>query len=156
MHELTPPMSESLQRAFQAVEHYDKTYRHPALRRLEVSGLYALHPEEPGSLSAEYRWPHDPWPLHDRPGVYLIFDRLLDLRYIGRAHVIGRRLADYFATAADGSCRLRHSTWRSAPSYLMAVAVERTFEAGALEEFLIGKLDPAENSATHGQDPATW
>jgi hypothetical protein len=141
------------QRIMDEVTRYDQTYRHPQLRRLEVSGLYALVPNEPSPGSAPDHWPEDRWPQGSHPGVYLVFDGAMDLCYVGRALMLGRN--DYFCEAPDGGCEVRHTTWKSQPRFIATIAVERSFEAGALEEYLIGKLRPREN-ATAVQDPSTW
>lgn len=130
------------QRVNEAVANYQNTYRHPNLRPLVVSGLYALFPDETPSFPTEFSWEKHPWPGARHPGVYLIFDADVDLRYIGCANVLGRRLNDYFKyISGRGSvCRVVHTGWRSPPRFVATITVEKPFEAGALEEYLIGKL----------------
>ena len=39
-----------------------------------------------------------------------------------------------------------HSGWKTRPTYLATVALSESFEAAALEEYLIRRLNPAENA----------
>jgi len=136
-----------LEKAREAIERYHQTYRHPALAPLQMSGLYALFPDQTPTTAADYSWPNDPWPNASQSGVYLIFDEFLDLRYIGKTRCLGKRLHNYFGEgrAPDRACRVVHSTWRVDPKFVATVAVHKPFEAPALEEFLIEELRPAEN-----------
>jgi len=138
----------SLKKAREAVERYHQTYRHPTLPPLHISGLYALFPDQATTTAVQYSWPNDPWPNANQPGVYLIFDALLDLRYIGKAKCLGKRLHNYFAEGStpDRACRVVHTTWRADPKFVATVAVHKPFEAPGLEEFLIDELRPAENA----------
>ena len=153
----TPATDNPLHHVFEEVCRYDRIYRHPALRRLKVSGLYALLPEQPSQFAVQYSWPEG-WPNDLQPGVYLIFDGSMKLLYVGRAHVIGARLFDYFGYTPDKrGCRIKDTSGKSEARYLATVPVERTFEAGALEEYLIGRLNPEKNASTFGRDdPLTW
>jgi hypothetical protein len=130
-----------------AVTQYHATYRHPRLAPLEVSGIYALFPDDPNAATAQYRWTTDQWPGHDHPGVYFIFGEGLQLLYIGRAALLGRRLHEYFkyVSGAGSGCRVVHTTWKSQPRFVSTIALENAFEAGAVEEYLIGILKPEEN-----------
>ena len=144
----------SLEKARHAVERYHQTYRHPTLPPLQISGLYALFPDQTPTTVFQYSWPTDPWPNASRPGVYLIFDALLDLRYVGKARCLGKRLHNYFAEgrAPDRACRVVHSTWRADPKFVATIAVHKAFEAPALEEFLIDELRPAENATPWAEE----
>jgi hypothetical protein len=136
------------QKVLDAVEHYQNNYRHPKLRRLEVSGLYDLRADEPTSVVAQSFWPNPPWPNHDQPGVYLIWDQEMSLRYVGRATTLGVRLHDRFKEGPDGRCVMEDG-WKSKPRFVATIPVERTFEAGALEEYLmagLGDEGPKENA----------
>ena len=139
--------SGSLEKVREVVERYHQTYRHPALPALQISGLYALFPDQT-TATVQYSWPKDPWPNASQPGVYLIFDALLDLRYIGKARCLGKRLHNYFAEgpAPERTCRVVHTTWRADPKFVATIAVHKPFEAPSLEEFLINALRPAENA----------
>lgn len=134
------------QHILEAISHYHETYRHPNLQRPEVSGIYSLFPEEVCSVAAQYRWP-DSWPNADRPGVYFIFGPSMELLYVGKAAWLGRRLGDYFKwLAGRGSgCRIVHGGWKTRPAFLATAALSESFEAPALEEYLIPRVKPAEN-----------
>jgi hypothetical protein len=131
-----------------ALDDYQRTYRHPNLPRLECSDLYALFTEETVPI-AKMRW-DDKWPNSERAGVYLIFSKTGKLLYVGKAWVIGRRLANYFqydlSQGQTKKCRVVHD-WKEPPMYVATVAVPEIsiFEAAALEEFLIRNLEPCEN-----------
>lgn len=135
------------QHILDAVKQYHETYRHPNLPRPEASGIYALFPEEISSLVAQYKWP-DSWPNAERPGVYFIFGPNMELLYIGKASWLSRRLGTYFQFAAGrgSACKIVHSGWKTRSRFLATVALSESFEAAALEEYLIGRLNPAENA----------
>ena len=137
----------------EAIEEYDAKYRHDGLPSFEISKLYDLFPTKPHTLETppSHMWPVA-YPYAERAGVYLIFSELLDILYIGKASMgscIGKRLWTYFHFALEQECILKHSTWTQPPRFLMIVAVpeDMPFEAPALEEFLIGRLLPPDNSA---------
>jgi hypothetical protein len=130
-----------------ALRRYDDTIRHPALRRLDISDLYALFPDEPSAVGARLKWPN-PWPNADSPGVYLIFGTGTELLYVGRAWNLNSRVSSYFRYASDGSgrCELRDE-WQHRPAFVATIAVDddKFFEAAGLEEYLIEALQPVEN-----------
>jgi GIY-YIG catalytic domain len=137
-----------------AVADYQKTYRHPDLHPLEVSGLYDLFPQEPTAVNAQFRWPEDQWPNAKKPGVYLIWDSDMSLRYVGRTTLLGKRLHNYFRdSAGPGSpCRIYHPGWKSRPRFVATIPVEKSFEAGSLEEYLMAALGddgPKENATPY-------
>jgi len=115
-----------------------------------VSGLYDLFPSKPHSLAepAEHNWPV-PYPSDQRAGVYLIYSDALELLYVGKASIgscLGKRLYTYFGAAQE--CVLKHTTWTQSPRFMLTVAVPESmpFEAPALEEFLVERLAPTNNS----------
>jgi hypothetical protein len=137
---------------------YERRYRHPDQLPLTISGLYDLFPGQPTPASAltERRWPQT-WPNADGRGVYLVFDHELSLRYIGKASMrssIGARLGTYFGYAEDRSCKILHTGWRVQPRFLVTVAVpdETPWEAPAIEEYLIKRLQPPDNSVGMEED----
>jgi len=137
--------------ALRAISDYEQRFRRDDLDRLEVSGLYDLFPSNGGvPVPVAASWPNDQWPYAKRAGVYLIFDEKLDLLYVGKASLnssIGDRLYTYFREGQDHGCRIRHEGWDRPPRYVTTIAVpENTrFEAPALEEFLITRLQPTSN-----------
>ena len=72
----------------------------------------------------------------------------MQLLYIGKASWLGRRLSTYFQylTGRGSECKIVHSGWKTRPSYVATVALNKSFEAAALEEYLIGVLNPEENA----------
>jgi hypothetical protein len=131
-----------------ALKEYQNRYRHPKLHPFECSDLYALTTEE--TPLAKWRW-DEKWPNSDRAGVYLIFDKAGKLLYVGKSSVIGGRLSKYFQYEQPRTevkmCKIVDDWGGETPMYVVAVAVpdSSTFEAAALEEFLIGRLHPCVN-----------
>ena len=109
--------------------------------RLEVRGKLAR--SKPLSVAdfAELK------PLADRAGVYLIFGARMQLLYVGKSPTLGTRLSSYFRwSAGKGTpCRVVHTAWKTRPMFVATIAVTESFEAAALEEYLIGRLHPEEN-----------
>ena len=130
------------------LDEYQENYRRPGLPALELSGLYALFPEEGLTDLAESRW-NEPYPYADRKGVYLIFGKTGMLLYIGKASMaatLGGRLGTYFAGKKE--CRLLFTDWTERPDYVVTIAVPQgmSFEAPLLEEYLIKSLKPCDNN----------
>jgi len=126
---------------------YREKYRRSGLPDLELSGIYALFPEEGVPDFAEFRW-NDRYPNAGRKGVYLLFGGTGRLLYIGKASMgasIGGRLGTWFA--GKNECRLLSNDWMERPSYVATIAVPESmsFEAAALEEYLIRCLNPSDN-----------
>lgn len=117
-----------------------------------MSGLYSLFPEEgTGSIPVERSWP-DTWPYNERQGVYVIFGQdCSEPLYIGKASMnnfLGDRLSDYFGYDKPARrCRIKDINWSERPMYIVTVPVPMgmAFEAAALEEYLIGRFQPADN-----------
>ena len=81
--------------------------------------------------------------------MYLIYSDTFELLYVGKASMgscLGKRLYTYFGAAQE--CVLKHTTWTQSPRFMLTIAVPESmpFEAPALEEFLIGRLEPTNNS----------
>jgi hypothetical protein len=155
MNAPTPPQLFTLDDVSRILAEYHDTYRNPRLEPLKVSGFYDLHDHEPTSVAVAFRWSNnDKWPNHDRPGVYLVWDDQMSLRYVGRANPLSRRLSNYFRSSAGAGspCKIVHPGWRSRPRFVATVPVQKSFEAGALEEYLINKLRPVENATRLDDD----
>ena len=129
-----------------AVMEYVRDFRRPDLTALDLGELYDLFSgAEPGRPGRPNTYPHA-----ERAGVYFVLDDRLNLLYVGKASMgscIGKRLGSYFTYAPDGGCQVLHDGWSSRPRYVATIAVPENapFEAPALEEFLISRLNPPDN-----------
>jgi hypothetical protein len=131
---------------------YCRIYRNPKLPSLELSGLYALFPENYETLpkSVMGRWPVDNWPNGDKAGVYIFLDPKLNVLYIGKSSSLGDRLSAYFRYSGDQNrCRIpdEHG-WNVKPEFVVTIGIpaKTAFESSALEEYLISRLQPPENT----------
>jgi hypothetical protein len=140
----TPPPAPFREQA--AVDEYVTNYRRSDLPPLEVSGLLDLLPDQSlgHDLRPELTW-RDPWPFGSRAGAYLVYDHSVNLIYVGKAAVIGNRLAAYFGGGPE--CVFRQG-WGIPPRFLRVIAVppDMHFEAAGLEAFLIARLHPHLNT----------
>lgn len=135
---------------------YMEEFRRTSLPELAISGIYVLTPPADAGppLHIVGKWP-DPWPNNEKKGIYLIFGKGYELLYVGKASAnssVGARLSSYFQyNVSDKSCSIvERSDWRawsSPPKYVLTIAVpnELSFEAPALEEYLIASLKPPDN-----------
>lgn len=137
---------------YATLDRYRNNFRREDLPELAISGIYVLKPpEEPGAPLKIYgKWP-EVWPNAERKGVYLILGGEYQLLYVGKAsanNTLGVRLSSYFVYDSDCSCKVVHQGWTKPPRYVVTVAVPEglTFEAPAIEEYLIGELNPPNNS----------
>ena len=123
-------------------------YRTERVPPITVSEAYALFPDE-NQPGAGPKWP-DPWPNGNQQGVYLILDRDQRVLYIGKAsmgNTMDSRLDSYFGYTDERLCKILGS-WRERPKHVVTLAVPpgHGYEAVGLEEFLIDRLQPPENS----------
>ena len=123
----------------QITKDYERLY---ALKDLEID-------EKPYDLIHD--WDADGyWPNAGNQGVYAIFCDNKELLYIGKASLsgsLGARLSHYFVRNRNGigaAIRSGHH-WTRAPRYVLTAAVSNPWEAPSLEEYLINKLQPADN-----------
>jgi hypothetical protein len=130
-----------------ALEKYHNSYHNPSLPKLELSGLYGIFPaaSDRTACRAERSWP-DYWPDVDELGVYFIFDRSLDLLYVGKAAILGRRLSEWLQYNDSRECNVI-GTWSRRPEYIATVRLSAAFEASSLEEFLIADPCPSDSIA---------
>jgi hypothetical protein len=141
-------LEEALEEFKRKLDDYERTFRHPDRKRFDRSGLYALSPET--TVPTEKHWDEE-WPNSNRAGIYVIFGNSRVL-YVGKARKLGRRLACYFQyefPRAGNKCRIIHDgCWKEKPLYVATVAVpdDSKFEAASLEEYLIEKLHPCDNT----------
>ena len=132
------------------IEQYQSKYRREDLPSLVVSGLYDLFSERGSDQQISLRWP-DPWQSAVSAGVYIMLDEGLSILYVGKASLrnsLGSRLAGYFGYFQyphDRRCKILSSNWTTLPRYVVTVGVAYPFEAPALEEYLIGELQPPDN-----------
>lgn len=104
------------------------------------SDLWLLFP-----TSKEQYGFHGQWPHGDYPGVYVIFDKDMNIIYVGVASPLGRRLYDHFRGGQE--CVFTEN-WNIPPYALVTIPVDKnaSWERLSLEEFLIQKFNPAENT----------
>ena len=135
------------ERVLKEIDVYQSRYRRGDVPPLRIGGLYDLSPElgQP-QRACEAKWDQQ-WPNSDESGVYVFFDHDLSVLYIGKARILGARLAAYCAYGPGKTCRLKHEGWSRTPRYVLTVAVpgNMPWEAAALEEYLIRALDPPDN-----------
>jgi hypothetical protein len=134
---------------------YFRTYlRGPQMPPISLSGLYDLFPDN-SSKESEHVWP-DSWPSASESGVYFVFDAELQVLYIGKASMnssIGARLSTYFGPGPNKECIARKKEhWNGTPRYVAVISMQPDFrfEAPALEEYLITKLQPIDNTIGAG------
>lgn len=130
----------------ETVDEFHDEWRHARLAPLAISEMYSLFPEESRSTPTTLNWP-DNWPFAHQPGVYLVFGIGMQLLYVGKSRFLGQRLSNYFRWSAgpESPCRIVHTGWKTRPMFVATIAVAESFEAAALEEFLIARLHPEEN-----------
>lgn len=132
-----------------SINEYTSSHRREGLGGYHISGLYDLFPQagEPPA-PVEYKWPDD-WPNPDNAGIYAFFDEQANLIRIGKTSMnsfLAARLAAHFGYTPERGCRIKKD-WAIAPRFVMTVAVpdDATWEASALEEFTIKRLNPPLN-----------
>ncbi len=142
-------MLASLKDIQRAVDDYSRKYRRPGMAPIKVGQPYCLFPERLGSLRIELsgKWPES-WPDGARKGVYLVLNRRTKVAYVGKASMssaMGSRLSAWFPGRA--SCKIK-GTWKEEPFFVATVPVpdDTPFEAAALEEYLIQKFGPPDNT----------
>jgi hypothetical protein len=144
-------MSSTLKDLRTKVDEYSKKYRHPSLKGFSFAPPYDLFPNDPGGLMVcEKKW-NDTWPNNGMVGVYAFLDREGNVIYIGKSSMnssVSARLSAYCGYDSDRKkCRLKHDGWIENPRYVWIVGVpqDSSFEAAALEEYLISEIQPTDN-----------
>lgn len=137
-----------------ALRRYVDDFRKSGLEPLRISEAYDLLPDDaPATLGCRRRWPES----YENPlsaGVYVVFDRLGQVIYVGKSSMnssLSARLSSYFAFAPDRRCRIQNGgpwTAEYQPRFVMNIAVPDSmrWEAPALEEYLIAALNPPLNT----------
>lgn len=138
----------AIERLTAALDEYERDYRNPKRDKFDRGVLYALFPEE-AKVPTQRHWDME-WEYSERTGVYVIFGATQVL-YVGTACKLGRRLACYFQYEFPGvgqKCRIVHEWQRELPAYVVTIAVpgDSTVEAASLEQYLIARLDPCNNT----------
>lgn len=118
------------------IDRYHSEFRNPKLARPEVCDPFRL-PEDWkqtyfGSGSA---------------GVYLFLDAGDRVRYVGKSVEMGSRMGAYLMNRDKSR---DHHKWKDSDSFgevraIVFVKLENSFEAPALEDYLIGRLQPPIN-----------
>ena len=132
------------------VAEYCANYRHPGLEEFTLGPLYDLFPGQAGgTLHAKHKW-NETWPSNGQAGVYAFLNDAGALVYIGKSSMkssVSARLNAYTSYGPEKSCKLKHDRWIVKPRYVFIIGVPRTtsFEAAALEEFLIREIPTSDN-----------
>jgi hypothetical protein len=132
------------------VSEYCISYRHPKMGNFSSGPLYDLFPDQVGGLiEADCKW-NDTWPSNGKAGVYAFLDVEGRVIYIGKSSMkssVSARLSSYCQYGPDKKCKLKQDGWKVQPRYVWIVGVptETSFEAAALEEFLIREIFTSDN-----------
>jgi len=123
-----------------AVKEFNKHFPRPDMSPLKLSGKY--------DIRVDYS---EPFPHAERPGVYIIFNTDNEVLRIGKVsckNTLGNRLSAYYKWGQGDSEGVgRHEGYGDAKLIrVIGFPNDRAFEAPALEEFLIGKLNPPYNT----------
>jgi hypothetical protein len=118
-----------------AIDIFNEEYPRPGIKPIGLSERYDIRKD---FLNRSY-------PNSDFPGVYILFDENMNILRIGKAscdRALGSRLSDYFEYGPDKEGVAKDSDYKVV-RYLMTIGLskDRAFEAPAIEEYLIGKLD---------------
>ncbi len=130
---------------------YARTQRDPSFdSALVMSEWYDLFPASDSRSRKPLQWPQN-FPNAGRAGVYFVFDESERLLYVGMSETnVQSRLGRYFGyeNGRSGPCKIKDITpaWKTRPRYVRTIAVAKSWEAPILERFLIGVLQPLENT----------
>lgn len=123
----------TIERLKSVLEEFNSKYPRPVIGKLELSECVKVDDK---SVS---------WPNCTKPGVYVLFKGETEVVYIGKASCntnLGFRLGAHFYT--DGEPK---HDWLKDVTHVRTVPVEtaHAFEAPAIEEYLIQRLNPPLN-----------
>lgn len=126
------------------VNTYSLMYRALDLEKFEVGERYYLFPTEEDKF--DFSWPKK-WQFCGNSGIYLFIDQNDEVIYIGETTHYGNRFGSYFGNGIKKECSLKHN-WNNQPFCVLPIKVpeESSFERLALEEYLIKKCRPIENT----------
>ncbi len=134
------------QRLEKALDEMNTTYPRPTLPLLSLSPPFDVR----------QRTNTKKWPNAELPGVYIFLDEQQQVLYVGKeSHSkLNVRLDSWFTKA--GKPRLAKKAWVFGVHYVVTICVPKSnsFEAPAIEEFLIRRLCPLGNK--HGRSTAFW
>ncbi len=131
----------------QQIDEYQKKFRHPDLEPITCLGEYSIN----GAIRpAQNTWP-DSYQTGEAKGIYAIF-HFSELLYIGKAsqQPLSWRMSGHWKYSEDKAYGVPKSpNWSKQPTHIVFWSVPEgsQFEASALEEYLISKLDLPDNKA---------
>ena len=136
----------------EAVASYMQSHRVPKFSDpLVMSDWYSLFPHEKGCADTLYKWPAK-FPNAGKPGVYLIYDAKMSIRYVGMTTGdLNLRVGCYFryVSGRGSGCKINEKMlppWKARPYYVRTIPLVDPSEAQYLERFLINTLNPPDNS----------
>jgi excinuclease UvrABC nuclease subunit len=129
-----------------AIEELNEKHPRPGIPPLTLSPIYDL----------KAHWPNQ-YPCSDQAGVYIALDESKNVVYVGKAslsNVIGKRIGTRIWRGMDPATYAVVADWQDVSvRFIAAIGLdsEHAFEAAAIEEFLIGRLQPPLNAlGRHG------
>jgi hypothetical protein len=135
---------------YEAANEFASRHRHSDFPPLEAGGPLDFLPSlpVPAGIVPQGGWTDPQWPFAEIAGVYLIYSESFDLLYVGKSSMsqcLRKRLYRHFG---GGVTCVLNDPWPQAPRFIVNIAVpeEMPFEAPALEEYLIKKLQPLLNA----------
>lgn len=130
----------SLQLINEALSEYNKRYN----TSFNLLSKYPLFPKE---RECGY---NVSWPGNNHAGVYFVMTKDDEILYVGQSKNIGKRLNDHFPPQNKGLSKICtfKEKWRKDPNYLYVATTpnDAIWERLSLEEFLIQKLNPIDNT----------
>ena len=123
-----------------ALDYFNDNYPRPGIGPISIEGEYDLVTD----------WPKD-YPNIRSAGVYIFLDKESNLLYIGKTscnNTFGYRLTAYFnyGPRPERKCKIKNDYYSDVRKILLIpLPKDHIFEAGAIEEYLIEKLNPKLN-----------
>ena len=114
------------------LEYFNRDFPRPGISALTVAEKYEIRKEWPGT-----------WPSNESPGVYVLLNGDGNIQYIGKStNCIGSRLNSYFHYGPKKECVAYHDSLKEIRQiWTIPVPRAHAFEASAIEEFLIARLN---------------
>lgn len=125
----------------EALNEYNNRYN----THFQIGDKYALFPK-----GDEYGYKKNEWPGNKHAGVYFVMSEENKLLYIGQSKDLGQRLYSHFppkGTPNNPICTFK-GNWSIQPCFLYVTTVpdNAIWERLSLEEFLIQKFNPIDNT----------